>query len=185
MAGVARPAVQFPPLRWWCPRQISPPLRLSSSPAAVLSLALALLLALLLGLASGSAGRYDNLCRVFRLLCLHVCRLCRRRFGCRCDDLRGARCCRWGWSAGSTAATLGGGFVAISGALQTCVFKQIASLNFCRYIGGGALSPALPGKGLHSARRRGRAVGRKVISFIHPPHFQINIPHFQIHFNSF
>ena len=169
---VCAPAVQLPPLRWRCSAsasraaacwQILPPL--PSSPAVLCCSAFCFYRALawLLGRASGwLLGRYSNLWRVFRCLAFIAWRLCRRCFGCRCDDLRGGCCSCWGRLGRITAVTSGGGFAAISGALQTCGFKQIASLMNCLYFGGcggwagssaGSAAAPFRGLGLHSTAR--------------------------------
>ena len=67
-------------------------------------------------------GRGCNLWRVLRLLCLYGCRLCRRCFGCRCDDLRGGRCSRWG-----RLGRIGGGDF---GRRFCGYFRRFANLRF-------------------------------------------------------
>lgn len=127
-------AVQLSPLRWRCSA--------STSRAAVLRFCLAargrwrspwallpVVLCCYYGALGWLLGRCGNLRRVSRLLCLHGCRLCRRCFGCRRDDLRGGRCSCCG-RLGRIGGDFGRRFLAISGAFQTCAFKQIASLFF-------------------------------------------------------
>lgn len=115
---VCAPAVQLPPLRWRCSASRAAvllfclaargcwrlPWVLVSSPAVLCCSAFCFYRALawLLGRASGwLLGRYSNLWRVFRCLAFIAWRLCRRCFGCRCDDLRGGCCSCGGGSAGS------------------------------------------------------------------------------------